>query len=672
MKKLFLVIALFFLLVFGVLSYNNCFAATHTVSGDCSASAVNAVIAAADEGDIIDVTCSGTVTWSSTITLSGGKTLRGGGTKGASGTAGTWPLTINVTYSGQSYDDALIKVVNTDTQPLNRVTGFKFQGTGNPTYIIWVYGKGTGTDGKGAFRIDNNYFNSAAFKARLIGTNGTTGKLTGLLDHNVLYYPKSGSPAFSNNAYVNSYKGSSGTCYGYDSLHRAVGFGTDDFVFWEDNYLLNTTIETSAGGGRAVVRYNEITSDYTDGSRPIFDGHGADTKGTYSCGVVANEFYKNTITGATAFAQVVDMRGGQWMVHNNTTESGRLQINELRVTKPTYLDWKECSGTWCCETPKCDIQAPTASDFASCYPLPNQVRNTYVWNNLKAGTNMIPVPTTSTVDIYVALNRDYWIATSGLKSALPGTCATGAGFWATDENVLYKCTATNTWTEYYTPYTYPHPLRSETDEVAPTAKWAIDATGLIATATFNETVNATTKTGVSFTGTVTGAITATYKDGMPGGIVRYDLNKEVQQGETIVVDYTTPGDGIKDLAGNALDDIADGEVMNSSTQSTPPLVTLEIGAHTGATVNVYPGINCGSTCSADYDNGAVLTVSVTALPNYTGCTIGGTTGCGASTTMNEAKTCTVTCTKIAADNKVGSAGLPGHRVGAGNPAHKRY
>src|SRR5213593_4734233 len=24
--------------------------------------------------------------------------------------------------------------------------------------------------------------------------------------------------------------------------------------------------------------------------------------------------------------------------------------------------------------------------------------------------------------------------------------------------VLYKCTATNTWTLYYTPYTYPHPL----------------------------------------------------------------------------------------------------------------------------------------------------------------------------------------------------------------------
>jgi hypothetical protein len=34
----------------------------------------------------------------------------------------------------------------------------------------------------------------------------------------------------------------------------------------------------------------------------------------------------------------------------------------------------------------------------------------------------------------------------------------GVGFWATDQNALYVCTTTNTWTLYYTPYTYPHPL----------------------------------------------------------------------------------------------------------------------------------------------------------------------------------------------------------------------
>jgi hypothetical protein len=54
----------------------------------------------------------------------------------------------------------------------------------------------------------------------------------------------------------------------------------------------------------------------------------------------------------------------------------------------------------------------------------------------------------------------------------PEKCTTGVGYWATDagsdwnktnasehDGVLYRCTAPNVWTVYYTPYTYPHPLR---------------------------------------------------------------------------------------------------------------------------------------------------------------------------------------------------------------------
>ena len=56
-----------------VFTANHSHSATHTVSGDCSASAVQAAITAASSGDIIDVACTGTVTWSSPIVLSGGK-----------------------------------------------------------------------------------------------------------------------------------------------------------------------------------------------------------------------------------------------------------------------------------------------------------------------------------------------------------------------------------------------------------------------------------------------------------------------------------------------------------------------------------------------------------------------------------------------------------------------
>lgn len=75
---------------------------------------------------------------------------------------------------------------------------------------------------------------------------------------------------------------------------------------------------------------------------------------------------------------------------------------------------------------------------------------------------------------------------SGTLSARPSTCTTGVGYWATDQGnwnrsgsggqgQLYVCTATNTWTLYYTPYTYPHPLTasSGTPPAPPTGLQAI-------------------------------------------------------------------------------------------------------------------------------------------------------------------------------------------------------
>jgi len=47
---------------------------------------------------------------------------------------------------------------------------------------------------------------------------------------------------------------------------------------------------------------------------------------------------------------------------------------------------------------------------------------------------------------------------SGLLSARPSTCTPTVAYWATDTNTLYQCSALNSWTVYYTPFTYPHPL----------------------------------------------------------------------------------------------------------------------------------------------------------------------------------------------------------------------
>jgi hypothetical protein len=58
---------------------------------------------------------------------------------------------------------------------------------------------------------------------------------------------------------------------------------------------------------------------------------------------------------------------------------------------------------------------------------------------------------------------------SGTLASRPSTCTQGVGYWATDQGnwnqsgtggqgQLYVCSAANTWTLFYTPFTYPHPL----------------------------------------------------------------------------------------------------------------------------------------------------------------------------------------------------------------------
>ena len=99
---------------------------------------------------------------------------------------------------------------------------------------------------------------------------------------------------------------------------------------------------------------------------------------------------------------------------------------------------------------------------------------------------------------YIVADRDFYNYTTsfngtsgvgcGTLASRPATCTTGVGYWATNQSctdltgmvgtnpadpisgTLYKCTATDTWTSYYTPYTYPHPLRTEaSDVIAPAA-----------------------------------------------------------------------------------------------------------------------------------------------------------------------------------------------------------
>ena len=105
---------------------------------------------------------------------------------------------------------------------------------------------------------------------------------------------------------------------------------------------------------------------------------------------------------------------------------------------------------------------------------------TYSWSNSFGGGGSTPSTPIISYTARVIQNRDFYMenvsqaaqssSTSpfdgsttigmghGTLANRPTSCTTGVGYWATDTSTLYLCTSTNTWTSYYTPYTYPHPL----------------------------------------------------------------------------------------------------------------------------------------------------------------------------------------------------------------------
>ena len=472
-------------------------AATVTVGpSDCSAAAVNTAISASTthDGDTVLLTCTGSISWAATGTHSWagadngttsyavnvpatkGITLQVQGASNTNKSSPTFPLTITLPNNVQ----AIVANIGANNSP-TRISGFKFQqSSGTVDGFISIVGAGTGNNGLGGYRIDNNYFNGISVWDGVIGIwagrNGTTGNLFGLIDSNTFYNIYNNT----NTAYgpyviqVWNYwhPGSGNQCWGCDGwTNNDFAFGSANQNFIEDNLFDQ---EASASGhvrhyisselgARYVSRHNTFVSNYGDTNADLHDAHGLCGVGSNGVGSRGGEIYANNITGM-GYDRGAQLRGGSWLVYDNIITSGSgnaIELNEYRAQASSASEcdsssalelmppWPVPAGAgWTATDPwRSDVSGDTANP-GTYHPLPQQIFGSYMWNNrTPSGTFINPVvPVDGALTHYIIANSDYFASASKPAVLAP-----------------------------YAAYTYPHPLRGS-DGGAPNPPTGLTAT----------------------------------------------------------------------------------------------------------------------------------------------------------------------------------------------------
>ena len=399
-------------------------------------------------------------------------------------------------------------VINTAANKTFRMTGLSFLYTTAQTNV-----RNTGVIGingnSHSVRIDHNHFNGGVGYRM---ANYGSANAWGVTDHNLF---DEANDTNVNQVEMNGANwGGLGDSWGNESWADLSYWGSDKFMYFENNTFSSpSTTDTTGGatgmdleeGARAVFRYNTWINVRT---QTHVLGHGG--SGNLDRSPRAWEFYGNYLSYPCCggYYAVMDYEGGTSLYWGNNIGAGFttnfIREDNRRATGDTYAQGAPPNGWGYCGTSlgpsvwdenldstgqacldgvgrgKGDLITGNAwpnvvDSVTGTQTWPHQVLDqVYVWDNtLGPGTGTYFGHDNATVE-----NRDYYLqlpnvnesATfngtagigQGLSSAKPSTCTPYVGWWATDQNILYQCSATNTWTVYYTPYTYPHPLVGST------------------------------------------------------------------------------------------------------------------------------------------------------------------------------------------------------------------
>lgn len=411
------------------------------LAASCSRSDVNTAVQAATYGETVTIPACSPTTWTTTITVTKGVTIEGAG-------VGVTTIVAGMTQGHNTF----ILIYDPDATSRSQDTPFKVSGitfdmNSRNTGGIWLQNDGL-TLPITKVRIYNNEFKNLNTSVSEGGSEDTACIRTGTSVEGGInagdVWGVVHSNTFTDCGIVAEHYGAESNSWN----STAFDFGSTKAMYWEDNTLTGNSVFHYGGlGGRYVSRFNNYT--FTSGIFQVFwDMHGNQSGDV--CATMGAEIYRNTLASSGS-ATGLDHRGGKLMVFDNvaTGNSHGWQIRD-------EADESEC---------------PESN------PQPQYVSDSYYGLNTRNGSSITPTIGPQNVQPLVE-NTQYWLYQTvftgtvgtgrGTVLARPITCTTGVGYWTTDEGswntlgasgLFYKCTSPNTWTLYYTPLTYPHPLR---------------------------------------------------------------------------------------------------------------------------------------------------------------------------------------------------------------------
>lgn len=329
---------------------------------------------------------------------------------------------------------------------------------------------------------------------------------------------------------------------GDNSFATADTFGTAQVLYAENNSLTAIRMNDNdvpptgggAGGARLVCRFNEIFN--MNGSGACGAAHGTAWGGRFR-GTRQLEAYYNHVTCPmnTPCNAAFSIPGGTGYVFSNTLSASAGSGMNASVSIALYrtegygaAPWNNCDGTqpwdqspWnstseCLDQPGtgaglllqnatpvlASAQGTACSTAGKCWTqgaLDPVYEAGDSGSNLNAGVE-VSDPTRLAGHYYAEVSQSPQSSPAspfngtsgtgyGTLANRPTACTPHVGYWATDtgtwnaynsqQGTLYACTATNTWTASYTPYTYPHPLTASGSGTGPAPNAPTDLTATV-------------------------------------------------------------------------------------------------------------------------------------------------------------------------------------------------